>query len=84
MLPSFRLSPQPGLTYYFSAITYYLQILCFELFGNPKGSTEKSRIVVYIRDERIAGAKTSNDTLSTLFNALLGRRQPSVAQPSMF
>eukprot|EP00171_Calliarthron_tuberculosum_P011398 IDg11398t1 len=45
--------------------------------------TKRSRNIVYVREENIGGAKCSDDTLSTLADALLGRRRPACPQPSL-
>lgn len=84
IIPSWRQSPQPGSTYYLSGISHYVHLMCLESCGKPKGRTRFSRNLVYIRDERVGGSKTSEDTLSTIADVFLGRRKPRTAQPKMY
>eukprot|EP00171_Calliarthron_tuberculosum_P004486 IDg4486t1 len=83
-VPSWKESAQPGPTYYLSGVTNYIHIIVIESCGMSTGPTRFSRNLVYIRDERFAGSKTSDDTLSTIADALLSRSSPSAKQPSKF
>lgn len=82
--PSWRQSAQPGPTYYLSGVTNYVHIIVQESCGLSTGPTRKSRNIVYIRDERVAGSKTSDDTLSTICDSLLAPPGPTAEQPSKF
>lgn len=83
-LPAWNRSPQPGPTYYCSGMTHYVHIFCAESLGRSWGSTRLSRNVVYTRSEAVAGAKVSDDTLSTLGDVLLGYKYPICSQPPLY
>ena len=83
-IPSWNMSPQPGATYYLSALTQYVHIICLESCGKRNDSSKKSRNLVFVRDERVAGAKTCDDTLSTMAEALYGRKRPASSQPPRY
>ena len=71
-VPAWNDSPQPGPTYFMSGETHYVHIFCLESCGKTTGPTRFSRNVVYSRNECVGGSKTSDDTLSTLCDVLLG------------
>eukprot|EP00170_Pyropia_yezoensis_P001602 contig_6943_g1606 len=71
-VPSRNRSPQPGPTYFMSGETHYGHIFCAERCGETTGPTRFSRNLVYSRSERVGGSKSSDDTLSTLADMLLG------------
>jgi len=83
-IPSWNLSPQPGPTYFMSGETYYVHILCMESCGDASGPTRFSRNIVYSRSECVGGSKTSDDTLSTLTDALLGAAGIGCADPELY
>lgn len=83
-IPAWNQSPQPGPTYYCSGTTHYVHIFCVESLGRGSGPTRFSRNVVFTRSEAVAGAKVSDDTLSTLGDVLLGYRHPYCTQPPLF
>eukprot|EP00171_Calliarthron_tuberculosum_P003814 IDg3814t1 len=84
LIPAWNDSPQPGTTYCMSGITFYIHILCFESCGYAAGPSRLSRNLVFVRDERVAGPKTCDDTLSTAVEALFGRKSPAFSQPPRF
>lgn len=43
-----------------------------------------SRNQVFIRDERVGGAETCDDTMSAVVEALFGKKSPAIAQPSRY
>lgn len=69
---TWNLSPQPGPTYFMSSVTHYMHIFCDESCGETTGPTRFSRNAVYTRSETVERAKSSDDTLSTLCDMLLG------------
>lgn len=83
-LPSCNMTAQPGATYYMSSITHYVHIYCLESCGRRKGSSKLSRNLVFVRDERVAGAKTCKDTLSTMAEDLYDRKHTSVPLPPRY
>lgn len=83
-VPSWSLSPQPGLTYCTSGETHYVHIFCDESCGEAAGASRFSRNVVYSRSEVMGGAKSSDDTLSTLCDLLLGRTHIGGDDPPVF
>lgn len=71
-VPLWNKSPQPGRTYFLSGSTHYVHIFCAESCGTSSGPSRFSRNVVYTRSQRVCGSKSSDDTLSTLSDMLLG------------
>lgn len=67
-----------GATKYMSDITKYMHIICFESCGKRIDPTKMSRNLVFIRDERVAGANTFDDTLSTMTEEYFGRKSPAI------
>lgn len=84
LVTSLRQSPQPGPTYYLSGVSNFVHRMCMESCGKAQGPSRFSRNLVYIRDERVAVSKTSDDMLSTIAHALLGRSKSSAIQPSPY
>eukprot|EP00173_Palmaria_palmata_P004911 Plantae.Rhodophyta-Palmaria_palmata.ctg7694.p1 GENE.Plantae.Rhodophyta-Palmaria_palmata.ctg7694~~Plantae.Rhodophyta-Palmaria_palmata.ctg7694.p1 ORF type:complete len:106 (+),score=7.59 Plantae.Rhodophyta-Palmaria_palmata.ctg7694:644-961(+) len=80
-LPSWNSSPQPDQTYYLSGLTHYVHIICAASCGEATGRSRLSKNHVFIRDERVSGPNTCDDTLSTAAEFLLGRKSPAIAQP---
>lgn len=76
-IPAWNLSPQPGPTYFMSAGTHFVHIICFDSCGEASGSHRHSRNLVYTRSEEVSGSNMSDDTLSTLGDALLGSPGPN-------
>lgn len=83
-VPAWNLSPQPGPTYFMSGVTHYVHIFCVESCGETTGPSRFSRNVVYSRSERVGGAKSSDDTLSTLSDMLLGGECIGVGDPPVY
>lgn len=83
-VPSWNQSPQPGPTYFMSGETHYVHIFCAESCGETTGQTRYSRNLVYTRSERVGGSKSSDDTLSTLSDMLLGGLSIGSADPPIF
>lgn len=71
-VPTWNLLPRPGPTYFMSGETNCVHIFCHESCGDTTGPTCFSRNVVYARRETVGGAKSSDHTLSTLCDLLLG------------
>lgn len=84
LIPSWNQSPQPGPTYYMSGITQYVLIFCMESCGLSTGPSKLSRNLAFVRDERVAGPKTCDDTLSAAVEALFGRRAPAQPAPPRY
>lgn len=83
-VPSWNRSPQPGPTYFMSGETHYVHIFCAESCGGTTGPSRFSRNLVYSRSERVGGSKSSDDTLSTLADMLLGRVNLGDGVPPLF
>jgi len=83
-VPVWNQSPQPGPTYFMSVHTHYVNIFCAESCGSPNGRTRFSRNNVYTRSETVGGAKSSDDTLSTLCDLLLGSLNIGVDDPPVY
>jgi len=83
-LPSWNRSPQPGPTYFLSGETHYVHIMCMESCGVTTGASRFSRNLVYTRSECVGGAKCSDDTLSTVSDALLGGSTIGLPSPSLY
>lgn len=83
-VPAWNLSPQPGPTYFMSGETHYVHIFCVESCGETTGPSRFSRNVVYSRSERVGGAKSSDNTLSTLSDMLLGGECSGVGDPPVY
>lgn len=83
-VPSWNESPQPGPTYFMSGETHYAHIFCDESCGEASGPTRFSRNVVYSRSEAVGGAKSSDDTLSTLCDMLLGGVKIGAEDPPVY
>lgn len=73
MLSSWGQSPQARSTYQLTGVTNYVHIICMESCGLPTEPSGHFLNLVYIRDERVGGSISSEDTLSTIAEALLGR-----------
>lgn len=84
LTPSWNKSPQPGPTYFFPKKTNYVHILCSPSLGDTTGDSRFSRNHVYIREDTAGGSKNSNDTTSTVFDLLLGARNPSCRTPQLY
>lgn len=65
-------SPQPVPTNFMSGETHYVHMFFAEVCGEAAGPSRFSRILVYTRSKRIGGSKSSDDTLPTLSDMLLG------------
>lgn len=83
-IPAWNRSAQPGATYFMSNETHYVHIIFLSACSDDAGPTRFSRNIVYTRSEEANGAKTSNDTLSTLADSLLGAKGPRFHQPPLF
>lgn len=67
-----------------SAETHYVDIICLDSCGEASRAHRHSWNQVYTRSENVAGAKTSDDTLSALADALLGDQRPGFSQPLLY
>lgn len=83
-VPSWNKSPQPGPTYFISGETHYVHMFCAESCGEAAGPSRFSRNLVYTRSERIGGSKSSDDTLSTLCDMLLGGVRIACSNPPRY
>jgi hypothetical protein len=83
-VPAWNQSPQPGPTCYLSGVTNYVHILVFHSCGRAGDDTKMSQNLVYVREDRVIGANKSDDTLSTLADALLGQRRTTFSQPPIY
>ncbi|OSX75738.1 hypothetical protein BU14_0223s0011 [Porphyra umbilicalis] len=83
-VPVWNQSSQPGPTYFMSGHTHYVHIFCAESCGSANGRTRFSRNNVYTRSEMVGGAKSSDDTLSTLCDLLLGSLNNGVDDPPVY
>lgn len=83
-MPCWNRSSQPGATYFMSNLTLYVLIHCLYSCGHEVGMSRFSINLEYARSEEGSDAKTSNDTLRTLENALLGSKDPTFSQHLMF
>lgn len=83
-VPSWNRSPKPGPTYFMSGETRYVHMFCAERCGQTTGPTRFSRNLVYSQSERVGGSKSSDDTLSTLADMLLGGVQLGGGCPPLF
>lgn len=77
-------SPQTGPAYVLYVATHCVHIICIDSRGEESGAHRRSRNQVYVRSENVAGAKTSDDVLSTLADALVGNQGPSYPQPLLY
>lgn len=82
-VPQWNCSPQPSPTYFMSKRTLFVHIFSVESLGETTGDTRFQRNRVYVREERVGGSKTSDDTISTLFELLFGRKTPITPQPKL-
>lgn len=55
-----------------------------ESLGKRNEVCKLFRNFALVRDERVAGAKTCDDTLSSVSEGLLCRKVPTVRQPSRY
>ncbi|OSX75235.1 hypothetical protein BU14_0245s0017 [Porphyra umbilicalis] len=83
-VPVWNESPQPGPTYFMSGHTHYVHIFCAESCGSANGRPRFSRNNVYTRSEMVGGAKSSDDTMSTLCDLLLGSTTIGVDDPPVY
>lgn len=67
-----------------SGETHYVRICCAESCGEAAGPFQFSRTLVYTRSERIDGSKSSDDTLSTLSDMLLGELTIASQDPPLY
>eukprot|EP00173_Palmaria_palmata_P005360 Plantae.Rhodophyta-Palmaria_palmata.ctg9365.p2 GENE.Plantae.Rhodophyta-Palmaria_palmata.ctg9365~~Plantae.Rhodophyta-Palmaria_palmata.ctg9365.p2 ORF type:complete len:193 (-),score=33.96 Plantae.Rhodophyta-Palmaria_palmata.ctg9365:81-659(-) len=70
-VPLWNRSPQPGPTYFMSKKTLFVHIVTVESFGETNGPSGIQRNHVYVREERIGGSKTFDDTVGTFFDCCL-------------
>jgi len=83
-MPAWNQSPQPGPTYFMSGHTQNVHIFRAESCGTPSGPSRFFRNIVFMRSETIGGAKSSDDTLSTLCNVLLGSLDIGIDDPPVY
>lgn len=83
LISSWRQLSQSGTTYHLSGILHYVHLMCLESNEKSQRPSQLSRNLIYIFEDRIAGSKTGDKTLSTIADVFLGSSKPTAVQPKL-
>ena len=84
LMPSWKASPQPGPTFFFSKRNCHVHILDAPGRGENSSASAIHKRVIYNRMETDGGHKDSNDTVSTVFDYLFSPTRPTCQQPALY